>query len=235
MSFWRDIYGNVFLNSASLVRRRAFRSPQRNPYSSPTCSSSSSSSLELTTTSVIVINDLPFKLHVILCPNAAFDTSLASHSNRSQTVNFREKKYRHVQTCIYVNKSAGRRFWSWGTCYSATSRIVSFKSYSMPRSQYHHTNTFTHKPQVLFDGKKLREQKQTRERIEEEDGRAQMKSSGGEGGGGTVYRSSFESANHSEGEHQLVRFFLIRGWKNERRRGQVHMKAVEINTSLSPQ
>lgn len=57
-----------------------------------------------------------------------------------------------------------------------------------------------------------------------------MKSSGE---GGTVYRSSFESANHSEGEHQLVRFFPTRGRENERRGGRVHMKAVEINTSLS--
>ena len=54
-------------------------------------------------------------------------------------------------------------------------------------------------------------------------------------GEGTVYRSSFESANHSEGEHQLVRLFPTWGRKNERRGGQVHMKAVEINTSLSPQ
>lgn len=54
-------------------------------------------------------------------------------------------------------------------------------------------------------------------------------------GVGTVYQSSLESANHSEGEHQLVRFFLTRGRKNERRGGQVHMKAAEINTGLSPQ
>lgn len=85
-------------------------------------------------------------------------------------------------------------------------------------SQYHRASTLTHKPLLHLKEKTLREQKQT--------GRENR---GGGGGGwqsadeeqwrGTVYRSSFESANHSEGEHQLVRFVPTRGRKNERRGG----------------
>lgn len=52
----------------------------------------------------------------------------------------------------------------------------------MSLSQYHPASTLTHKPLLHFEEKKLRERKQTREgqRTEEgEDGRAEMKSSGG--------------------------------------------------------
>lgn len=63
-----------------------------------------------------------------------------------------------------------------------------------------------------------------------------MKSSVWGGGEGAQFtEAAFESANHSEGEHQLVRFFPTRGRENEKRRGgQVHMKAVEINTVCLP-
>lgn len=83
--------------------------------------------------------------------------------------------------------------------------------------------------------KKRREQKQRGENWRRRRRAAECRWGAVGGVGGTVYWSSFESANHSEGEHQLVRFFPTRGRKNERREGRVHMKAVEINTSLSPE
>lgn len=42
----------------------------------------------------------------------------------------------------------------------------------------------------------------------------------------TVYRSSFESANHSEGQHQLVRFFPIMEERMKARRASAY-EAVE--------
>lgn len=107
----------------------------------------------------------------------------------------------------------------------------------MSLSQYGPASTLTHTQTIncTLKERTLRRRQTTREgdRTEEDSG-AQMKS------GVREYRpqftkSSSESANHSEGAHQLVCFFPTRGRENERRGGQVHMKAVEINTSLSPQ
>lgn len=61
-------------------------------------------------------------------------------------------------------------------------------SLAVSLSQYHPANTLTHKPLLHFEEKKLRQQKANEGRgvrtEEEEDGRAQMKSSGRGGGVG---------------------------------------------------
>lgn len=55
-----EIIMEIFLNSASPVRQRACRPPQRNPYSSPTCSSPS------------IYIDSVFKLQVWMSPPHRF-------------------------------------------------------------------------------------------------------------------------------------------------------------------
>lgn len=107
----------------------------------------------------------------------------------SQTVSFTGKEIQVLSTHAFMfPKVLADDFEAEELCKSATSRIVSFcferergNSRMTFLSQYHRANTLTHKPLLHLKEKTLREQKQTGEgeRTEEEDGRAQMKSSGG--------------------------------------------------------